>query len=370
MANQDLSRTPIYEVHKQLKARLVPFGGWEMPIQYEGVIAEHEAVRTSCGIFDVSHMGEVFVSGAEASKFLQNMTINDISRLADGQGQYTAMLNEKGGMVDDLIIYRLASDNYLLCVNASNDDKDYQWLASHADSFDVKLDHQSNKWGQVAIQGPEATKCLLPILDSSIHDKVSSLEYMEILEADFFGSKGFVARTGYTGEKGYEIYVPAEVAAKCFAEILERSEAKPVGLGARDTLRLEACYLLYGNDMNDDVSPIEAGIGWATRMDCGDFIGKEAVALHKEKTTERRKMVAFLLEDKGIGRAGMKLYKGDELVGEITSGSHLPTLAKAGGMALVNKNAVAVGDSVEIDVRGKRKLAKIVKRPLYSAKVK
>ena len=370
MANQDLMRTPIFDLHKQLKARLVDFGGWEMPIQYEGVIAEHETVRNGCGIFDVSHMGEVFVSGPESAKFLQKLTINDINRLDIGQGQYTAMLNENGGMVDDLIIYRIEDQRFLLCVNASNDEKDFNWISKNKADFDVQIEHQSKNWGQVAIQGPKSTESLLAILDSSIHEKIKNLDYMDICQADFFGQSGFIARTGYTGEKGYEIYVPAAVTSQCFADLLEKSEAKPVGLGARDTLRLEACYLLYGNDMNDEVSPIEAGIGWATRMDCGDFIGKSVVEKHKDKSTKRRKMTAFILEDKGIGRSGMAIYKGDEKVGEITSGSHLPSLGKAGGMALVDKDSVAIGDTVEVDVRGKRKLAKIVKRPLYSANTK
>lgn len=341
-----------------------------MPIQYEGVIAEHQTVRTGCGSFDVSHMGEIIVSGEQAQDFLQWVTINDITRLAPGQGQYSAMLNEAGGMIDDLIIYRIADQEYLLCVNASNDDKDYQWLSSQSGKFKVKLSHESDRWSQIAIQGPKSSECLLALFDNATQNKISALQYMEIIPADFQGQTGWIARTGYTGEKGFEIYIPNLVAAATFTDLVEKTDAKPIGLGARDTLRLEACYLLYGNDMNDTVSPIEAGIGWATRMDCGEFVGKDAVVKHKEAEAKRRKNVAFIMEDKGIGRQGMKLYKGDQLVGEITSGSHLPSLEKAGGMALVDKDLVAVGDSVEIDVRGKRKLAKIVKRPLYSAKVK
>lgn len=371
MANSDLKRTPIFEVHKQLKARLVPFGAWEMPIQYEGVIPEHNHVRTSCGVFDVSHMGEIEVSGLQAPEFLQMLTINDISRLQVGQGQYTAMLNESGGMVDDLIIYCIEEKRFLLCVNAANDQKDLEWIQSQAAKFVVKIHHQSHQWGQIAIQGPKSTDCLLPLLEKQQDRKtLSEMSYMDIRPMTIFGKDVLVARTGYTGELGYEVYLPTDLAAQTFSTLCEQGDVKPIGLGARDTLRLEACYLLYGNDMNDSVSPIEAGIGWATRMDCGDFIGKAAVEEHKDKSSKRRKMVAFLLEDKGVGRSGMEVFKGDRLVGTITSGSHLPTLGKSGGLALVDKDLVAEGDAVEIDIRGKRKLAKIVKRPLYSAKVK
>ena len=217
------------------------------------------------------------------------------------------------------------------------------------------------KWGQIAVQGPKATEALASLLEGDSLEKAKALKYMEIIPVTLQGQEAYIARTGYTGETGFELYLPAEVTSKAFESLAE--VAKPIGLGARDTLRLEACYLLYGNDMNDEVSPIEAGIGWATRMDCGDFIGKDVVATHKEAGAKRRQMIAFTLTDKGIARSGMELYKGDEKIGVVTSGGHLPTLEVAGGLALVDRGQVKAGDEIHVDIRGKRKLAKVVKKP-------
>lgn len=367
MTASSLNRTPSYKLHLELGARMVPFGDWEMPIQYKGVIAEHHAVRTQSGIFDVSHMGEIVVSGPQAASFLQYITINDINRLSPGKGQYTAMLNPDGGIVDDLIVYQLESETYLMCVNAANDQKDFQWVQDKAKDFDVKIEHESHKWGQIAVQGPDSTQCLVSLLPS-ISDKIDALNYMDIIPIELFQKAAYLARTGYTGEKGYELYLPSEIVEETFRSLSKVST--PIGLGARDTLRLEACYLLYGNDMDDEVSPIEAGIGWATRMDCGDFIGKSVVETHKDPSTPRRQMIAFTFKDKGIPRSGMDIYKGDQKIGVVTSGGHLPSLGCSGGMALISKGTAAAGDDIWVDVRGKRKLAQVTKKPLYSAKIK
>jgi aminomethyltransferase len=367
---EKLKTTPLYAIHKKLKAKTAGFGGWDMPISYEGVLAEHKTVREGCGIFDVSHMGEIFVSGPDALKFLQFHTVNDVSRLGIGNGQYSALPTPDAGFVDDLIIYRLAEETYLLCVNASNADKDYQWLVDHKGSYNVKLDNQSPEWAQIAIQGPKSLESLKALLNADDQKKVEALKYTDIVATDFFGTKGYTARTGYTGEWGYEIYLPNAVAEQAFTTLLEKTAAKPIGLGARDTLRLEACYLLYGNDMDETVSPIEAGIGWAVRFEKGDFLGKEKMEAQKAGKVPARKMVAFQLEEQGIPRHGMDIYKGDRKVGVVTSGSFLPTLEFSGGMALIEKDGGQVGDTFEVDVRGKRKVAKIVKRPLYSAQVK
>ncbi|MFW7378333.1 MAG: glycine cleavage system aminomethyltransferase GcvT [Oligoflexus sp.] len=373
---ENLQKTALYEAHKQLKARMVPFGGWSMPIQYEGVIAEHHKVRQSCGIFDVSHMGELRVKGSDATAFLQYATVNDVTRLANGGGQYTAMLNHEGGMVDDLILYRLTDDDYLLCVNAANTEKDEAWLrglltTEACSSFQLNLSNESAQWSQIAVQGPTSPQAMKAILDSKYHEALEALGYMKIIPVNLFGEDAWLARTGYTGEAGYEIYLPNAVAVSCWEALLEKGGAAPIGLGARDTLRLEACYLLYGNDMDDHVSPIEAGISWAVKADKGEFVGKKRVLQDLDpKFTERRKMLGFLLTEKGIPRAGMDIFKDGVKIGSVTSGSYLPTLDGAGGMALISKNGAGLDDNVEIDIRGKRKLAKIVKRPLYSPKVK
>lgn len=369
--NDTLRRTPLFEEHKNLKAKLVPFGGWEMPISYEGVIAEHQTVRQKCGIFDVSHMGEIVVEGPEAEKFLQWLTINDVSRLADGKGQYSAFLNDKGGVVDDLILYRLRSDRFLLCVNASNTDKDFLWIKEHAPRFKVNVTDESSRWSQIAVQGPESLATMKALFAEADLAKVQALAYMDIASFPLFGAEVLVARTGYTGEQGFELYLPNALASKVWRSLLAeepRTGVKPIGLGARDTLRLEACYLLYGNDINDEVSPLEAGIGWAVRME-KDFLGKERLITEKEKGPQR-KMVAFLLEDKGIARPGMDVYKENSKIGTVTSAGFLPTLDKSGGLALVDSGSAKIDDMVEVDIRGKRKLAKIMKRPLYSARVK
>jgi aminomethyltransferase len=352
---------------------MVPFGGWLMPVSYSTVLQEHKAVREACGLFDVSHMGEVFVTGADAGRFLQSITINDIDRLKDGGGQYSAILHPTGGMIDDLIIYRLKANEYLICVNASNADKDYQWICSQAERFPgVKVTNESAKWSQLAVQGPNSRDAVESLLNGSDKETLGRLAYMQIASLHIAGKAVFVARTGYTGEHGYELYLPNEAAPAVWAALMEtqgRTGLSPIGLGARDTLRLEACYLLYGNDMNDSVSPLEAGISWATRLDKGDFIGRAALVAQKEAGLNRL-IFAFQMTEDGIPRHDMDVYKDGELVGKVSSGSVLPTVGGAGGMALLNPKKCAVGDTVEVDVRGKRKLARLVQKPLYKAKVK
>ncbi len=365
-----LKKTPLHAMHKKRGARMVPFGGWDMPVQYEGVIAEHKQVRQDCGVFDVSHMGEIFVKGPEAAKLLQHLSINDIDRLQVGNGQYTAMLTDQGGFVDDLIIYRLAKEEFLICVNASNIEKDYQWILSQKAAFQAEVRNESERWSQLAIQGPRSPEAIKTLLDPQDQARVAVLGYTEIAKVTCFGKEVYAARTGYTGEWGYEFYIPNEIAEKCFETLLENSSAKPIGLGARDTLRLEAGYLLYGNDMDESVTPIEAGISWAVRFEKGSFKGKAVLEAQKNAEVPARKMVSFLMEEQGIARHGMDVYVGDRKVGQVTSGSFLPSLEAAGGMALIEKDSAKLGDIVSIDIRGKRKLAKLVKRPLYSPKVK
>ena len=367
-----VKRTALYDTHKSLSAKTIPFGGWDMPVQYEGVLAEHKTVRESCGLFDVSHMGEVRVIGPEAEKFMQFMTINDVTKLNPGGGQYSAILREDGGMIDDLIIYRLGPQEFFICVNASNAEKDYLWLKEHSSKFSVQVTDESNLWSQIAVQGPNASETLSAILNGASRDAANSALYMSIFTAEVFGEKILVARTGYTGEKGFEIYLPNKIAAKawsCMMETYPKTGVKPIGLGARDTLRLEACYLLYGNDMDESVNPFEAGISWAVKLEKGEFLGRSALQKAKEIGLTR-KTVAFLMEEQGIPRHGMDIYQGEKKIGVVSSGSFLPTLNASGGMALISVSYGQIGDTFEIDVRGKRKLAKVMKRPLYTAKVK
>ncbi len=365
-------KTPLYDEHKKLGAKTAPFGGWVMPISYTSVLDEHACVRTRCGIFDVSHMGEIRVRGVDAAKYLQYLTINDISRLQDGTGQYSAILQPSGGMIDDLIIYRLKLDDFLVCVNASNADKDFRWFAEQAKNFNVQVTNESSQWGQLAVQGPASQAAVLELLAVSEHSRLNAMDYMQIAAFDVGGQKCLVARTGYTGEHGYELYLPTTVLVSVwqgFIATKPKTGLQPIGLGARDTLRLEACYLLYGNDMDETVSPLEAGIGWAVRLEAGDFIGRATLQRQKQDGVPRA-MIAFKFEDAGVPRHGMDVYIGDRRIGTVTSGSVLPTVGGAGGMALVEAKTAVVGDQIEVDVRGKRKLARVLKRPLYLAKVK
>ena len=372
MADNDL-KTPLYQVHKAHHAKLVPFGGWLMPVSYSSVLQEHLAVRTACGLFDVSHMGELLVKGPSATAFLQRVSVNDLTRLGDGEGQYTAILHPNGGMIDDLIIYRIHADHYFVCVNAANTDKDYQWLLQQANSMTgVKVTNESPHWCQLAVQGPTSTLAVEALLSIPAQAQLNALKYMQIMPLTLFGVEGLIARTGYTGEHGYELYLPNAIAERTWHALMEthgKSGILPIGLGARDTLRLEACYLLYGNDMNDEVSPLEAGISWAVRIDKGDFIGRDALQAQKASGLTRSQFALRMSAD-GIPRHGMEVFKAGELVGVISSGGVLPTVGGAGGLALLNPKKVALGDEVEVDVRGKRKLARLVQKPLYKAKVK
>ncbi len=366
-------KTPLYEAHVARKARMVPFGGWLMPVSYESVLVEHKTVRETCGIFDVSHMGEVRVKGQDAEKFLQSITINDLTRLQTGGGQYTAMLNERGGMIDDLIVYKLGADEFFICMNAGNRTKDFSWIESSCkkSNLNVTVTNESDVWAQIAVQGPNSTPVTASLLSPKEAELLRALPYTNIMPVTLYGKPALVARTGYTGEHGYEIYLPVSLAEKTWMALLELSGehgVRPIGLGARDTLRLEAGYLLYGNDMNDDVSPLEAGIAWATKIDKGPFIGRDALIAQKTKGLSRR-MVMFKMLDEGIPRHGMAVFAGGSSAGEVTSGGVFPTVGGAGGMALVS-SSLKEGDEFYVDIRGTQKRAKIVKRPIYSAKTK
>jgi glycine cleavage system T protein (aminomethyltransferase) len=344
---QTLLRTPLYERHVSLGARMVPFAGWEMPVQYEGVIPEHRAVREDCGVFDVSHMGEIEVEGPHASDLLQSLLSNDVDKLEIGDAQYTLLTNEQGGIVDDLIVYRLEGGRYLLIVNASNRDADYDWIRERErPGSDVR--NVSDRYALLAAQGPR------------------SLERLGLDEAPAFtfamgeidGIEVMVNRTGYTGEKGVELMVMNEDAVALWDAVLERG-ATPAGLGARDTLRLEVCYPLHGNDIGPETDAISAGLGWVCALET-DFTGAEELRRIKADGPAR-KLVAFVMQDPGIPRQGMAIAEG----GEVTSGSHSPMLDKGIGMGYVATEHADPGATLTIDVRGRERRAEIVKKPIY-----
>ncbi|HTR03846.1 MAG TPA: glycine cleavage system aminomethyltransferase GcvT [Thermoanaerobaculia bacterium] len=356
-----LRRTPLYDVHRELGAKLIDFGGWEMPVQYSGILEEHRAVRERVGLFDVSHMGEFDVEGPGAFAFLQRVTPNDVARLADGRVHYSAFLTEKGTFVDDLLVYRRAADRYLLVVNAGNTPKDFAWAKDHAGS-DMRLADRSSDWALIAVQGPKAAA----LLARTASPDPSDLPYYGFREGKVLGAPALVSRTGYTGEDGFEVYCRPEDAPRLFRELLAAGKADgalPCGLGARDTLRLEAKMALYGNDIDDTVTAYEADLGWIVKPDKGDFIGRDALLAQKAAGLPRR-LVGFEMVDRGIGRHGYPA-KTAAGAGLVTSGTHSPTLGKPIGLALLPAAATAVGTDFSVEIRGRDAAARVVPTPFY-----
>lgn len=363
---ETLKKTPLHADHVALGARMVPFAGWHMPVQYSGVVDEHKAVRTDVGIFDVSHMGEINVTGRGACEFLQKITLNDLSKMEIGQAQYNAFCYENGTMIDDIIIYKRGFDTYFICVNASNVDKDFSWLVEHCPKQGVVLENVSDDYAQIAIQGPKSCELISKIVDI----KMDNLRYYWFAEAKVLGVPSIIARTGYTGELGYELYVPASAASKIWKGLLDADPnlaPKPCGLGARDTLRLEMGYLLYGNDMDDTTTALECGLSWITKLDKGDFLGKEALVKQKEAGLAKR-LVGFEMNSRAIGRHGYPVFansEDSEPVGIVTSGSPSPSLSKNIGMAYVPTEFSKLGTTLWVGVRGEKQEAKVVKRPFF-----
>ncbi|WP_106765784.1 glycine cleavage system aminomethyltransferase GcvT [Paenibacillus faecalis] len=359
-----LKRTPLYPFYSDFPSvRCIDFGGWEMPVQFHGIVREHEAVRKQAGLFDVSHMGEFLVTGPSAESFLQQTVTNDVSRLSVGQAQYAFMCNENGGTIDDLLIYKLSEDRFMLVVNASNIDKDFRWLESHLiDGVDLK--DISAETALIALQGPEAEAILSKVMSEPVQS-LSPFHFIQ--DANVSGSSALVSRTGYTGEDGFEIYCTAEAAPAIWKGLLAAGEPNgliPAGLGARDTLRFEAKLALYGNELSETITPLEAGLGFFVKLDKGDFIGRDALAKQKSEGVER-KIVGLEMIDRGIPRSHYPVYAGDSLIGEITSGTQSPTLKRNFGLALIDSKYAAVGTEVSIEVRGKRLKATVVKTPFY-----
>ncbi len=359
-----MKKTTLNHIHKQLGAKMLPFAGFEMPIQYEGVNAEHETVRNAVGVFDVSHMGNFFVEGKDALHFLQYITSNDVAKLKPGKVQYSCFPNEQNGIIDDLLVYQLNDNKYMLVVNGANLEKDWNWVNKWAKNFDVKLTDKSNQYSILAVQGPKSPELMQRMAGNSAD--LENLKFYTWTKADLAGHKDIlVSATGYTGEKGYEIYVPNEYAEDVWNELFKQGKdlgIKPAGLGARDTLRLEKGYCLYGNDIDDTTSPIEAGLGWITKF-TKDFINAENLKKQKEEGVSR-KLVAFKLKDKGIARHGYDIVDASgNKIGTVTSGTMSPTLKEAIGMGYVSVEMAKPGSQIFVQVRKKQIPAEVVKLP-------
>jgi aminomethyltransferase len=357
-------RTPLYDTHVRAGARMVEFAGWDMPVQYEGILAEHEAVRTRVGLFDVSHMGEVVFRGPKALEALSRAFTNDLGKTADGQAQYGCLCRETGGIVDDVVVYRRAADDLLVCVNASNRQKDFEWLAAHAGGADVR--NESDDWAQLALQGPLAAQLLQRLTNVNL----SALRTYRFAQGEVAGIRCIVARTGYTGEDGFELFCAPNEAARLWGELMEAGQHEriaPCGLGARDSLRLEMAYRLYGSDMDDSTTPLEAGLGWVVKLDKGDFVGRDALVRQREQGLAR-KLVGFVLTDPGIAGHGYPVIQDGRKVGEVTSGTKSPSLGTSIGLGYVPPALAAEGSTFGVEIRGRAAAARAVKTPFYSRK--
>jgi aminomethyltransferase len=351
-----LRRTSLYERHAELGAKLVPFAGWEMPVSYEGVREEHMAVRTHAGMFDVSHMGEVEVEGPGALAFLQRVLSNDVAAIAIGGAQYSCLCAEDGGVLDDLFAYRLGGDRYLLVTNSANHAADLAWLGRWSRGFDVSVRDVADRYAMLAVQGPHARTIAAAALGIELPAR------MRVAHARVGNRPALVCGTGYTGEDGVELLIDPEIAPAIWMELLDAGVV-PCGLGARDTLRLEACFHLHGNDLGPERNPIEAGLGWCCSEATG-FLGAEAVALARAEGTAER-LAPFKIEGAGIPRQGNPVISGGEPAGTVTSGSFSPSLEIGVGMAYLRSDLAEPGTEVEIDVRGKQRAARIASKPLY-----
>jgi aminomethyltransferase len=359
-----MKKTPLYDEHIRLGGKIVEFAGWQMPVQYSGVVAEHVAVRERVGLFDVSHMGEIWVTGPNAEKALEYMTCNKVSSLYDGKAHYSAMINEQGGVVDDIIIYRCSKERFLICVNASNADKDFEWLTKH-NPTDANIVNASAEYGQIAVQGPRAMELVSPLVTGA---DLSTLAYFHFVECEIINSPVIVARTGYTGEDGVEIFVKPDKTADLWRLLLEHGAPLgilPCGLGARDSLRLEAALPLHGHELAEDITALESGLAWIVKFDKGDFIGKDKLLTQKEAGL-KKKLVGFHLDEAGIARQGdlVSTLDGTQ-IGVVASGTKTPTVNKALGMAFVETPYTAVDTKVAFVVRGRNIEGHVVQMPFY-----
>ena len=354
-----MKKTPLNDLEKNLGGKMVDFGGWELPVQYSGILDEHEAVRTHAGVFDVSHMGELLVRGPQALELLQRNTCNDVAKLEDGRIHYNGLLYPTAGFVDDILIYRNAADDYFVVVNASNSDKDFEWLRDNAAGLDVDVQNVSADYAQLALQGPNAEK----ILQNMTHTPLAEMKYYRFARGKVEGVPAIISRTGYTGEDGFEVYVAPDEAPGIMQKMIDAG-AKPCGLGARDTLRLEAKMALYGNDIDHTTTPIEADLSWIVKADKGDFNGRDVIEREK-KEGPRRKLAGFEMIDRGIARHGYPIVDGNEEIGVVTSGTMSPSLKKMIGLAYLPLDKTALGTEFMVLIRGKETRARVVPTPFY-----
>ena len=349
-------RTCLYDKHVALGALISPFGGFDMPIQYSGIVDEHQAVRQACGVFDVSHMGEVLVSGADAERYVNHIFTNDVTKVDAGKILYGMMCYENGGVVDDLLVYKMATDRYFLVINAANIDKDWAWIQEQAKGFDVTLEHQSEQYGEVAVQGPESEQVLKEVLGIDGSD----LTFYTFKQID----RVIVSRTGYTGEDGFEIYADADYIRQCWDKLIASGRCKPCGLGCRDTLRFEVGLPLYGDELSADITPVMAGLGMFVKLDKEEFIGREALAKQKAEGPQK-KLVGIELHDKAIPRHGYAVLKDGAVIGEVTTGYHTISTDKSVCMALIDARYAALDTEVEIQIRKKTFPGTVCKKRFY-----
>ncbi|MFI5350196.1 MAG: glycine cleavage system aminomethyltransferase GcvT [Elusimicrobiota bacterium] len=357
-------RTALFESHKRLGGRIVDFHGWELPVQYESIIKEHDAVRNRCGLFDVSHMGQVFVSGPQALAFLQKVNANDIAKIGPGKAIYSHLPNERGGVVDDVIVSCLAPNRYLVVVNAATADKDFAWFQKQAQGFDVHLENKSDDYGMVAVQGPKAVELI-----RMIAPKALELPRFGALELELYGQPSFITRTGYTGEDGVEFIVPNVIVVRVWEDLLAQGQSygvAPCGLGARDVLRLEAGYLLYGQDIDDDHSTYEANYGWVVKLDKGDFIGKPVLTRQKKEGV-KRKLTGVKLLERGVPRAGASVLVEGREAGKFCSATFSPSLQAGIGVAYLDRPDLAPGTRCAVALHGRELPAEIVKVPFFQS---
>ncbi|RMG68276.1 MAG: glycine cleavage system aminomethyltransferase GcvT [Calditrichaeota bacterium] len=355
----EAKKTALYDVHVRLGARMVPFAGFLMPIQYTSILEEHRKVRTSVGVFDVSHMGEIVIRGESAESFVNYLTTNNVARLQVNQAQYTVMCYDHGGIVDDLICYRFA-DRYLLVVNAANTEKDFQWILTHRPA-DVQVENISERITQLAVQGKNAE----PTLQKLTRVDLSAIKFYWFQEGELAGVPMVISRTGYTGEPGFELYFDRQYSEKVWDAVFEagrKYDIAPIGLGARDSLRLEKKYCLYGNDIDQNTNPLEAGLGWIVKFDKGDFIGREALLKAKESGL-KRKLMGFVVEGRIIPRKDYPILVDGKQVGQVTSGAYSPILEKNIGLGYVAIEYARIGQQITIEARGRSAPATIVKTP-------
>ena len=361
----ELKRTPLFPLYKKYGAQVVDFAGYEMPVQFAGIVAEHKLVREKAGLFDVSHMGEIEIKGSGAGSFIQQLITNDLLRIGQGQAQYSPLTNEHGGTVDDVLVYCMNVNHFWIVVNAANRDKDLEWFLSHKGANDqVTIRDMSDEVALLALQGPVAES----ILEKLTADDLSTISYYSFRDrVSVAGVPCLVSRTGYTGENGFEIYIHANQAVSVYGAMMDAGAPfglQPVGLGARDTLRLEARLPLYGHELRDDISPLEAGLSYFVKLAKPNFVGRDALIAQKE-TGLQRKIVGFELVERGIAREGHTVLSGDDPIGFVTSGSHSPTLGKSIGLAMVEHSHSEVGSEFEVEVRGKKIRAVVMKTPFY-----